>query len=104
MQQEPPPDPLPPAVVDPAQQLVEACRDGDEARVAELLAAGGDVDAASDDAESQLQLNFTSLGMASWEGRAHIVTLLLAAGASVDLVDGDDCTALAAQLSKIMPI
>jgi ankyrin repeat protein len=65
---------------DAAEQLLQACKDGDEARVSALLAAGGDVDAANATGSSPLCT-------ACFYSRAVVVSLLLAAGANINSAD-----------------
>ncbi len=69
--------------------LISAARDGQEERVAQLLAQGAGVNAANAQGK-------TALMSAAYFGNLRVVELLLAEGADVAAVDSDGMTALIA--------
>jgi serine/threonine-protein phosphatase 6 regulatory ankyrin repeat subunit B len=75
------------AAQDAARELVEAARDGNLARVRELLDAGANVNQADNHGD-------TALMAASRYGHATVVEMLLAAGADVNHADNRGWTAL----------
>lgn len=75
------------------EELLEAVKRNDTARVQSLIEAGANVDAADSN-------GFTPLILASVRGYDAIVELLIRAGASVDTADNGDATPLLVASSK----